>query len=263
MNRKQTHGTTLRAALAATTLALLLGPGPAHAGGWHWTITPYAWLTDVSVGVDLDGREVVDEKIPVGDLIEDLDTIFQVRVEAQNGPYGVSLDLFDVTMSDEVLGATLPQGAGEADLASDVGLTILDVAGLYDPSGDRVGFAFLGGTRILNERATIDATLRPTSGTPVARQYETNDTMVDALVGVRYTKRFSRHWSARMQADASTGGTDFTWSVAPTIGYSFGETGRYSVVAGYRSLTVDFQDEAGVDATMTLSGAQFGLRLAF
>lgn len=264
-NSLTTLGASLRRTLfgaAAFALLSFTAAGAAHAD-WRFSVTPYAWLTDVGVDVELDGREVVDETIPVGDLVKILDTILQMKLEAQNGEFGVMVDLFDVTMSDEASGIALPQGAGEAATKSDMGMTIFDLAAVYDPQGDHQGFAFLGGTRILNERATIDATLRATSGGTAELSYETNDTMVDGLIGVRFTKRFSRQWAYQMQADVSTGGTDYTWSVAPSLTYAFGKLGRYGLDAGYRRMAVDFQDEAGIDTQMTLSGFLLGLRTSF
>lgn len=269
MNRDHSRSTFLttarRAAAGGAALALLLcgGAGAAHAGDWSWSLTPYAWLTDVGVNVTLDGRDVVDEQIPVGDLIEDLETIFQLRFEVQNGAWGVMGDLFDVTMADGAEGVALPNGAGEADVDGDVGMTIFDLAAFHDAGGDHQGLAYFGGVRILNERASADATFRPAGGAPVARQYETGDTMVDALVGVRLSRRFARQWGWQMQADVSAGGTDYTWSIGPTLSYAFGKLGRYGIQAGYRRLTVDFQDEDGIDTRMTLSGFLLGVRTSF
>ncbi len=249
---------------AALALLLFAGARPAHAAGdWRFSITPYAWATDVGVSADVRGRTVVDEKIPVSDLLEDLDTIVQLRLEAMHRESGVSIDLFDVTLSDEVVDVALPGGAGTADLDSDMGMTILDVAGLYDPKGDGQGASFLYGVRVLNERATIDAAFETSPGTTVNEAYETDETYVDALFGARYTKRFTRHWGVQARADVSTGGTDFTYSVGPALSYAFGKLGQFGLSAGYRYMKVDFEDKNDVDTEMTLSGFLLGLRTSF
>jgi len=251
-------GTIARAAL----LALLLA-APAHAGNWRFHLTPYAWATDMGVSVKLDGRQVVDEDIKVSDLLEDLETIFQARLEVTNGSFGVMADVFDVTLADEAKGVALPQGAGTADVTSTIGMTILDAAGTFDPKADRQGFGFLLGTRILDERAEIDATLMPAPGVSIPQSHDEDDTMVDVLAGARFSKRFSSSWGVQMQADASTGGTDYTWSLNPSLTYAFGRYGRYGINAGYRVMHLDFKDEAGVNTRMTLSGALLGFRISF
>jgi len=66
-----------------------------------------------------------------------------------------------------------------------------------------------------------------------------------------------------MQADASTGGTDYTWSAGPGLSWGFGRNGAYAITAGYRHMQIDFQDDKGLDARMTLSGPVLGLRTSF
>lgn len=248
---------------SAAALSLLTGSVPARAAGWGFSITPYMWATGIGVDAQLDGREVVSKDIPVSDLLEDLDTIFQMRMELTYGPFGIAADGFDVTLSSEKNGVALPQNAGTADFDNTAGMTIVDVAGTFDPHADRSGFGLLAGTRIMNERATVDAVIQPALGGSVAQSYETHETLVDGLIGARFRHRLWRGLGVQMQADASTGGTDYTWSVAPTLTYTFGALGRYGVEAGYRRMQIDFQDDGGLDTQMTLSGAVLGFRLSF
>jgi hypothetical protein len=251
---------TLAAVAAA---ALLAGSVPAHAAGWGFNVTPYLWATGIGVDAQLDGREVVSKDIPVSDLIQDLDTVFQMRMELTYGPFGLAADGFDVTLSSEKAGMALPQDAGTTDLDNSAGMTIVDVAGTFDPYADRKGFGLLAGTRIVNERANVDAVVRPASGGSVAQSYETHETLVDGLIGARFRHRLWRGLGVQMQADASTGGTDYTWSVAPSLTYAFGPLGRFGVEAGYRRMQIDFQDDGGLDTQMSLSGAVLGFRFSF
>jgi len=252
---------SLGALLGAATLALTLGAGSAHAD-WRFHLTPYAWLTDVGVEAELDGRGTVEGTIPVADLLEDLDMIFQGRFEAQNGKHGVMVDIFYAAMSDQVGGLALPRGAGSADLDWTMDMTIADVAGVYAPSGNRLGLSFLYGTRIVDERATVDATFA-TGGGSFTEDYSTGETLVDGLVGMRFAKRLGGPFVYQMQADVSTGGTDFTWSLAPTLTFAFGQYGRYGVNVGYRRMDVDFEDTGNLDPRMTLSGPVLGFRTSF
>jgi hypothetical protein len=260
---RNTHVTMLRrAGLGAATLALLMGRA-ADADDWKFSVTPYAWVSDIGVDATLGGRQVVDRQIPASDLLAALDTIFQGRFEARRGSFGATLDFFDVTLSDELSGIALPEGAGHADLSSDVGMTILDVAGVYGHEGDGRGLDLLYGTRVLNQRATIDASLNLAAGPIVPQSYQTDDWLVDGLAGIRFRQSLSRHWGFQIQADASTGSTDYTWSVAPSLSYAFGKGGRYEVSGGYRRMTIDFKEDGDVGAQMTLSGALVGFRFAF
>jgi len=249
--------------LAVTAAALVVaGASSVSASEWKWSVTPYAWATDVGIDVSIDDRQVIDETISVKDLLEDLDTIAQVRFEGQKGAHGFFVDLFDVNLSDDAATIALPSGA-EASLTPEMGMTILELGAIYDPNGDQKGFQILYGTRILNERATIDAEIRRTDGSTAATSFEVDDTFVDALVGFRYIRPIGERFSYEIQADVSKGGTELTWSAGPTLGYSFGESGKYTATAGYRRMVVDFDTAENVDAKMTLSGFVAGLRFSF
>ncbi len=252
-----------RALCSAACLAMIFITSTANAAGWHFSFTPYAWLTDISVEGKLDGRTVVDEEISVGDLIEDLKTTFQGRFELQHGEFSAMVDLFDVTLGDEVAGVALPNGAGSADLSSDIGMTLLDIAATYDRGGNHQGFSFLYGTRLINNRSEIDATFHLTSGSDVSESYDTDEWLADMLVGMSYTKRFSNHFLYQTEADFSVGGTDYTWSLGPSLTYAFGKYGRYGITAGYRRMTINYEEENDFGAQMTMSGAEVSFRASF
>ncbi|MFN8548622.1 MAG: hypothetical protein U0527_11835 [Candidatus Eisenbacteria bacterium] len=230
---------------------------------WRFSITPYLWATDVGVESKLNDREVLDQTIKVSDLIDDIDTIFQLRLEATRGAFGITADAFDVTMSDEKKGATLPAGAGTADLDYEVGLTIVDLAGLYDPFGDHKGLAFLTGVRVIDDRANVDASFQTSASGPVEKSFDSEETLVDALIGSRFTQRLGRHWATQAQADVSFGGTNYTWSVGPTLAFNFGAMNQFGVNAGYRHMEVHFKQDGALENKLSLSGFVLGLRTSF
>ncbi len=261
MRTTNPHATSLlRTPLGALALTTFAGLGAAQDDEWNWNLTPYAWATDVAFDAELGGRQVVSETIPVEDLLEDIDLTFQGRVEAQRGAHGVLLDLFYVSMSDEVNGLALPKGAGTADLDWRLDMTIADVAGIYDPAGDRRGISFLYGARIIDQRVQVDADFTTSSGSS-AEHYETGETLIDALVGLRFREDLTSNLSFQTELDASSGGTDYTWSAFPSLNYSFGG-GRYALVAGYRHMTIAFEEEGDLDGEMSLSGPLFGVRVS-
>lgn len=245
----------------ATAISLAALSGAAHAADWQWTLTPYAWLTDVGLEVNLAGREVVEGTIPVGDLIEDLEMIFQGRVEAQSGQHGLMIDVFYAAMKDVEEGVELPNGAGQAELDWKMDMTIADLVGIYDPNGPRPGFAFLYGARVIDQRATIDAQFDTTGGV-TSEAYEASDTLVDFLAGVRFNQYFTQRISLQMQTNISFGSTNLTWDTAPSLSYAFSNR-RRAVIVGYRHMSVDFENLGGIDSEMTLTGPVLGFRMTF
>lgn len=255
---------SVRFRIPSLVVAAALVTSTVHASesqGWRWSITPYAWATDVGVDVSLDGRQVVSETIPVEDLLEDIDATFQGRIEARNGRHGLLLDVFYVSMSDSVQGFALPQGLGQGDLDWKMDMTIADVAGTYDPDGDGEGLSYLYGTRIIDQRFDADARFTTSGGTN-AESYGGSDTLFDVLAGVRYSRPLGEHWRFQSQLDVSTGGTEYTWSAFPSFSYGFGD-GSCSLLAGYRHMSIRFEEQGGLESEMSLSGPVLGLRFSF
>jgi hypothetical protein len=258
---KPIHRLPMLSAAALGLMALSL-PRPAAAEPWKVSVMPYAWLTDVGVNGTLGEREVIDADIPVGDLIEDLETTVQLQLEARKGRFGLSIDLFDVNLADGVAGIALPGGASLA-ADTEIGLTIADIAGTYNPGGNGLGLTLVYGARILNNRAAIDATVTPAQGEAMTAGYDIDDTLVDGLVGIRFVRPITKHLAFQSRADVSTGGTDYTWSVNPSLSYGFGESHRFAITAGYRRMTVMFKEENDLQTEMTMSGPLVGLRTGF
>jgi hypothetical protein len=247
------------AAAVALTLSAV-----ASADEWKMSVTPYLWATDVGIDLTVKDLELVDETIPFEDLLEDLETVAQVRFEAVRGKHGLAIDLFDVNLADDNDRVPLSDGSGgELVLDTQIGMTILDVAGVYDPEGDGNGLAFIYGARVINQREEIDAEIELGGEGGGTTSYNADDTFVDGLIGALYVKQLPGRFSYEMAADVSTGDTQLTWSVAPTFGYTFGARDQYRLTAGYRKMVVDFNTAESVDMDMTLSGFLVGFRFAF
>jgi hypothetical protein len=242
----------------------------AAASDWKWSVTPYVWATDVSTDVSIDDRRVADMEIDFDDLAEDLELAAQGHIEGLHGRHGVMLDLFNVHLADDDKRFGLPAPlAGRASVDGDLTLTILDLGGVFNPRGDGEGFSLYYGGRAVDRDIEVDARLELGPGVTLGRSYEVSETLYDALLGVRYAGRITPRWSYGLQADASTGGTEQTWSALAGLGYSFGKQGRYTLIAGYRYMDIQFEKDnatprgGDVDADVTLSGFISGLRIAF
>jgi hypothetical protein len=253
------HSRTLAAAVIA-----LAASAPAGADDWKMSVTPYLWATDVGVDVSYADRELLDVTVPFEDLVEDIETVAQVRFEAMRGRHGVAIDLFDVTLADEQAGIEVPDGSGNSlRLDSESGMTILDATGIYNPAGDGTGVSLLYGMRVINQRSEMEATLVAGGEAAATAAYDMDDTLTDALVGLRYAVDMPGNWSYEVTADVSTGDTELTWSIAPAIGFTFGSRDQYRLTAGYRHLAVDFDTRDPVDMDMSLSGLLIGFRYQF
>jgi hypothetical protein len=261
MNTEGRRARNLSTAVVAAIATL--ASASARSEQWQWSVTPYLWATDLGVDLTISDRELVDADIPFEDLLDKLDGATLVRVEGMHGEHGMAFDLFNVELTDSV-GIELPGPSGtELAVDTEIGMTILDVTGVYDPHGDREGFSLVYGARILEQRNDVDAALRHDATTIGTRSLDATDRLVDGLVGFRYVRALPHNLSYELAADVSTGDTELTWSAGPTLGYTFGARDRYQVTAGYRRMVVDFDTAEHVDADMSMSGILVGFRIDF
>jgi len=251
------------ASLVTAAIALATGGTAGAEERWVWTVEPYLWATDVGVDVAISNTEIVDVTIPFEDLLDDLERVVQIRAEARYNRYGISLDLFDVVMADSGDRVTLPGGSGnELVLDTEIGLTIFDCAGFYNLKGNGDGLSLLYGARVINQRNDLTAESQNGGVVLSTVRIDANDTLVDALVGVRYKHQMG-HWSYQLSADVSTGDTDLSWSVNPTVGYGFGNNHQNELVIGFERLVIDFDTGNSIDMDMTMSGPMLGWRFQF
>lgn len=237
--------------------------GTATAEDWQWSLTPYAWATDVGLDIRLRDRELVDTTIAFDDLLQDLDSALLFRLQAMHGAHGLALDVFDVVVADDTRLALSDAPGSEIAIDGRVGTTIVDLTGIYELGVEVPGLSLLYGTRVINQREKFAARIFTDDVAGSATRQEVSDTLVDGLLGVRYAHALTGRWSYEVSADASTGGSDFTWSINPMVSYSFGDDHQYRVIAGYRYMAIDFDTQPAIDNDMTLSGVLVGLRFDF
>ena len=73
-------------------------------------------------------------------------------------------------------------------------------------------------------------------------------------------------WCYGARADIGGGGTDGTFNALAAIGYTFGETGLFSLDLGYRYMTIKLennQDGTNIESEITMSGPLLGFIFNF
>ncbi len=251
--------------LGLTLGAMLFVTAPAAtADEWHWSITPYLWFTGLGMDVEVNDDPVITADAGFDDLMDKIDLAAQVHFEGQTGQVGFFVDLEYFGLSDD----NDYSGPGGATISTEGELEqwIIEAGGLWNPSGQVTGFALLGGARII----TVDQDVELEVGAPISSSGETglSNTLVDVMLGGRYQHRFENSWSLGFRGDVSAGDTDFTWNAVGNVGYSFGSEDQFTVLAGYRHMVIDFDDEEGpsgstIDAELTMTGPFVAFRFGF
>lgn len=222
---------------------------------WHYSVTPYMWLTSISGDVAARGREAhVD--VGVGKIIEKLNWLTEFHAEARKNRFGFYVDPTYVKLS--------VGGSAQSNSAS-VGFRewLVDFAGTYRlfeaPVGDggSQSVDFIAGGRFWSMKT--DVTVQNVGSGSATKNW------VDPIVGLRYTADLSRNWSVVAQGDIGGFGasSEFTWSAAPVFIYHL--SANRALVFGYRALGVDHVTGSGtslfkLDTTYhgPLLGYEFG-----
>lgn len=252
----------------ALALTLLLATfafgGSANASPWMWSFTPYGWLAGAHTQVTVNDREVADSKVTFRDLTIKLNFAAQGHFEGQSGRNGFFVDGTYLNLGSDKKIFGIVNSNNTIKVWSNQELTMIDGVGIYNPSANGQGFSLLYGTRLIY--ASLSAKLDFSSPVVNDRRYDTTKTLFDGLVGLRYVAPVNDRWLVHFRADVSGGSTKFTWNTMLGFGYSFGEDKRYTALAGYRYMVINFKDAGGqghVETDTTIQGAIVGLKIGW
>ena len=110
---------------------------------------------------------------------------------------------------------------------------------------------------------SVDERYRLTLGGPNPFEFSSNESYLDALVGVRYRIPLSERWLVSLRGDASFGGTDLMWSTQGTVGWLFGAKRSSAVFIGYRYRYLEYEKADVFEVEKTLSGFGLGVSIGF
>jgi hypothetical protein len=258
----------LSMAIVVLTVSLGLSPQQTYADDLTWTIAPYLWASDVAMDVSVNGDPALGGDVAFKDLLDKVDTVFMGHFEVSSDTFGAFFDAIYLDLSDSKVINLGPGGPILGDIPADIGLKmkIYELGGFYRMgSGDvgSVAFDIIGGVRLIDVNQSFDLVL-PAPGGPVSETIDESET--DVFVGGRLVGKFSEKWHYKLRADYAGGGTEGTINGLAALGYSFGQTGLFSLDLGYRYLNIELKNEdAGdtVETEITMSGPVLGFIFTF
>lgn len=254
-SRKQINlfSSTACAAMLSAGFAL---PTTAQAQDWTWTVATYLWATGLSGNVGgLPGVPPAGVDVKFKTIFDNLDFGFMGLVNANNGQWGISGDLFYAKISASNTG--LAPAWSQTNLQ--VEETIITLMGEYNiSSGPTHELWVVGGARFWD--VSTDITLLP--GLAPGRAGTIADSWVDPVIGLRGradigAKTYVTGW---LLGGGFGAGSDEMIDVFGGLGYQF--TPTTSAVLGYRWLSVDRTNGAFV-FDMETSGPLLGLTFRF
>ena len=220
-------------------------------GDARWSITPYVWASDTSLDFTLSGSPVGGADLSFGDLLDVLETAFQIHVEGGKGNWSAFVDFTFISTSDiEALPIV------QIDIDSEQ--TVLDAAAAYWPGGVGSPLNLFGGVRYSKFDDTFGFSV---GGTPVGATRSKQD-YVDALLGIRYRFDLSDRWGLLTSGDVSFGDSEGTWQVEGLFAYTVGKKQQNRILFGYRYKQAEFKDGA-LTTEYTFNGPIAGFAFGF
>jgi len=222
--------------------------------GWTFAVAPYFWAAGLSGEIAQFGSPTVDVDTSFSDILKNLDFAAMAVAEARYDRYSIFGDLMYVKLS---AGSATPRGI----LADSVDVTSETFSGLigagYSILKSDVGqLDIVGGARVWSVNTDIDFHGGPLDGVSPSD----GATWVDGLVGVRANYSLTPEIYLTGWGMVGAGGANVDWDVAAALGYRFNE--RFSAVAGYRALGVNYRDD-GFVFDVVQQGPILGLVMRF
>ena len=248
---------------AAAGLLVLLAPcmagttfarePSADAEAWHFRADAYLWAPAVG-GESASGADI---DIEFSDIARNLELAFMGTIAAERSKWLLELDAIYLDIEDD----------DGIDVAPVVELDDVELSGwILNPF---VGYkvlehgeshlSILAGARYLDLELTVGVRTRPPA--PSVKLSETgSEDYLDGIVGVIGRIQLNDRWGLPYYLDVGTGDTDFTWQMFLGASYAFKSV---EVLAGYRYLDWEFEDDDPVFNDLNLGGPMLGARWRF
>lgn len=257
--------------LVAVAIIVVSGllPQQSYAEGIDWTIAPYLWGSGVGLDVTVNDDPVIGTEVPLSDLVDKLDSAFMGHFEGRGERFGVFVDTVYLSLADSNVIPIGPGGPVFGDLTTDMSLTVklYELGGFYrigDDSPGSMAFDILLAARLVDVDQNLDLILPGPAATPVNLSIAISET--DAVLGARLVGKFTEKWHYKVRADVGGGGTDGTFNALGAVGYTFGQTGLFSLDLGYRYMTIKLKndrDGTRSETDITMSGPVLGFVFNF
>lgn len=215
---------------------------------WTFSVAPYFWAAGLEGDVGVFGLKPVNIDMSFGDIFDNLRFGGMLVGEAHNGTWGVVADLIYVKIESD--GSVTRTVAGvPVNLAAGVETSSLTatIMGEYRVLAKPTATVdLMAGARIWSVNNDISVSVA-VDGPPIAALSASDgSTWVDPVIGAKARIDITPKWYLLGWGliGGFSAGSDLTWDLLGSVGYQFND--RFSLVAGYRALGVDYDNDGFV-----------------
>lgn len=179
------------------------------------------------------------------DILDSLEFAFMGSAGVRKGKWSLFADVIYLNVEDS--GSIAPGVDASVELTNWV---VTPVAAYNVVETEKGSLSILGGARYLYLKADLD--IGPFSGDESGSNW-------DGIIGARGDLDLSENWFLFGYLDIGTGDSEMTWQGVGGLGYRFKS---FDLVAAYRYLSWDFDDDALID-DLDIHGPALGIRIPF
>jgi hypothetical protein len=199
----------------------------ANTSPWIYEIRPYLWNVSFDGNTSSNGNDFPIDTDYSFFTLDNLDDVFFLSFEANNGRFGILFDGLRARYSDSASNRLF-------DTQLTVKLGYLEGVISYLPTTlDHLDI--LAGVR----HVFLDAGFQLSPGPG----FDEDHNWTDPLIGLRYKNTFTNNWHYVVRVDAGGFGvsSDLVLNLLGTISYAFNKT--FTADLGYRYLSIDFKED--------------------
>jgi hypothetical protein len=209
---------------------------------WQFTTAAYLWMPGVTGTSGIAGLDPVEVDADFLDILENLDFGFMAVAEARYDRFGIFGDLMYTKLSVDGTG---PNGLFAADVTNQM-ITGTVMGEFRVIEQGKTSLDLMAGARIWGVTGDLEVTSTNGGGPQLGFEADGDKYWVDPMIGVKTRLQGASPWY--LNGWAMIGGfgvaSEIDWDLYGGIGYEVND--RFSLVAGYRGVGVDYSDDGFV-----------------
>ncbi|MEW9838627.1 hypothetical protein [Mesorhizobium marinum] len=226
---------------------------------WQFGGAAYLWAPSIHGTSGFKGLPPIDVDASFSDILDNLDVAFMGVAEAGYDRYGIFTDLIYTKMSASGTG---PYGIARFSVENE--MLVASLMGEYRLlQQDKSTLDVMAGGRLWYVGVDIDVTVpNAPIGYPAGASFSDDEIWVDPMLGIKGRLQGNSPWYVTGWGMVGGFGvsSDFAWDAFGGVGYELNH--RWSFVAGYRGLGVDYSND-GFVFDVVQHGPIFGAVLHF
>ena len=238
---------------AVATPSIVKAAQRQNSDDWQFAVELYLWYASIGGSTAQGG----DLQIDANDLIDDLNMAFMGNIAMRKNRWGFMVDALYLNASDNMNTQVGPVGVN-LDVELD-GWVVNPMLGYLVVDSDKFSMNVVAGARYLDLSTDVDLRNADPSAASFNQRLSASGSNWDGMIGVRGEFLLNSNWFIPYHLDIGAGDSDFTWQAFGGLGYRFE---RFDILAGYRYLSWEFEDNAALD-DLNLSGVGVGVKFYF